>query len=599
MVSRIGLHILSLVLLWLLTTAAWAEAPIVATAVKTDLLVGETLKVEVVAQGKQVREPLIPRGAGIRFESRPTFQRTSYLLGKTTKRWTYRAKATAPGAWTIPPFHIRIDNRLYESNTIAVSVRRREEDEAPPAKEEPSPPARVPEQDSPTLDDVVFLETHVSERNPYQGEMFVLTMRLLALDEPGVVVHTPRSTTAPETDGFYTGKVTESEGREEINGLRYQVAQFRQPLFPTAPGEYTVGPWRWKGRVSGRTTQGMQTKELDLATDPIHVTVEALPDRPPGFSGAVGRFTVEARLVGGEAELGVPTGLILTVKGVGNPDAISPPPLPEIPWAQISAPESKTKHLDQRRFGEFEKTIRYPITPLEPGPHEIPTIPFCYFLPALGKYRSDEIGPFPVTVGPSKEDGSLVVLGGVGGVVSQTSQSYDDALEPLPGPAAAMAPYRPGHVSSAFALVLAPLGYLVVAVYLRRKQRFEADPAFAREYFARSVGRKRLDGVLQATEPADALFRALADYVADRLGANAAGITSQEANRLLMSAGVPADTLEGIGRVLRACERARYAGAALNRAEAAALVRAAGAAMDALEKHLGRQKSEDRSQETA
>ena len=86
-----------------------------------------------------------------------------------------------------------------------------------------------------------------------------------------------------------------------------------------------------------------------------------------------------------------------------------------------------------------------------------------------------------------------------------------------------------------------------------------------------------------AAEPAEELYRAVSGFVADKFNASDAGITSSDMRALLESRNAAPDLTESIVKILRACERARYAGVKLSSDEIEALTHAATAALDTLE----------------
>ena len=78
-------------------------------------------------------------------------------------------------------------------------------------------------------------------------------------------------------------------------------------------------------------------------------------------------------------------------------------------------------------------------------------------------------------------------------------------------------------------------------------------------------------------------FFALVGFVADTLSVPEAGMTSVDARRAIAERGMPNALAESVEKILRACERARYAGAALPEAELCALIDAAVHVMDQID----------------
>lgn len=107
-------------------------------------------------------------------------------------------------------------------------------------------------------------------------------------------------------------------------GELQEVRPFVQAFFPLRPGTLTIPSARMTYSLwgSGRFGPGDT-----LATEPVAVEVLPIPagDAPPGWDGAVGRYTLgisldRERLLPGETAV-----LTLTVRGAGNVEALSAP----------------------------------------------------------------------------------------------------------------------------------------------------------------------------------------------------------------------------------------------------------------------------------
>ena len=242
------------------------------------------------------------------------------------------------------------------------------------------------------------------------------------------------------------------------------------------------------------------------------------------------------------------------------------------------------------------KTFTYTITPLEAGPLQVPQIEFCYFDPTAKIYKTEKSGPFNLQVLRSAETTTRTLLSSSipaaekGGHVDVVG---DDILPLIAEPGR----LRPRHIPKPIvpAAAAAPaVGYVGLALFLRRKRRLEQDPRYARDYFARSKTEKRLGQVLDSPEPTEELYRAVSEFIADKLNLAASGITSSDAREALQARGISAELIETFSKVLRACERARYASVQLSRDEAIALVQAASAGIGQLERELKKSSSNGR-----
>ncbi|MBI3117584.1 MAG: BatD family protein, partial [Candidatus Hydrogenedentes bacterium] len=426
------------------------------------------------------------------------------------------------------------------------------------------------ETSAPTLEDTVVFECGVDKQEVYQGEPLTLTIRILELDNPNVGTIGRPQFEPPSTEGFYAGPMHQTDSRDIRNGWPYVVKELRQTLFPTGVGEYTVGTASWQATVRAITQQGLRTDQKALTTRPIPVTVKALPARPPGFTGAVGQF--QARLGMREQTLtqGVPTILELSIAGHGNPNAISAPELPPFSWAQVSGPEVDTQHDDQE-WTQIEKVFRYTLTPLEAGTFQTPALRFIYFDPARESFETEDLPPLSLQVEASTESHRLVAVGGSENAPQQDVKILAQDLLPIITGETALRARKSARASVAPTFLGPPILYGGFFAYMRRKRRLAEDPGYARRVFARARSQKRLAHLAKSGEPSEDLYRAVMGYIADVFNSNETGMTSHDAQALLEREGVDAEVGESLVKILRACERRRYAGVSLRQEEVQAL----------------------------
>ena len=506
-----------------------------------------------------------------------------------TQQVGYYVQATRTGKFTVPPITVEVDGKVLSTDPILLTVTdspQPSRGSATPAM--PAPSAANPAQNVEQLswNDVVFVESRADKTEVYQGAPLLLTLCLGKISLPGMQIGPTRSQEIhyPATEGFYATTTEPGATVENRNGKNYEVTQFHRMLYPTATGDLKIEAWRWEGIAA----YGFQQQAFRLETPPIDVRVKPLPDRPEGFSGAVGHFTIKAVLMRDEVIQGAPTQLVVRINGQGNPNAIAAPVVPKIPNAYVSDPDKQVAPTGDPSGVNVEKTFTYNITPLEAGSLAVPAIPFCYFDPDQGAYQTETTEPFAVRVLASAERAQVLVTreerpregSRVDVIGEDICPPVTDAgtLRPAPGWGTAI----PGVV------VVPVLAYGGVAVLMRRKRRFEHDTGFARDYFAKSKGRKRLRNVASATEPSEGLYRAVVGYIADKFNVPEAGLTASDITPLFESQGLGPEYAENFIKILRACDRAHYASARLSEDEIHALTEAAIASIDQTDRLLKR-----------
>ncbi len=554
------------------------------------------LQVRVEAEAKRIAEPVIPHADGIRFDRQARYRHSRRVLNQRVEERSYPAWAMREGLLTIPRVSVRIDGRNYLSEEVTVRVvRSRNKNRIPSSNQNDNKLRPVQPTTQLSVENIVMIESKVDKPQVYQGESMELILRLLTLDYGGVEVYYRggRTIPLPSLEGFYTGEISDSETLEERGGWKYRVREFRVPMYPTGSGKFTIGAWAWEGDVRWESPQGRRRMYRNLLTEPVPVLVKALPERPDGFSGAVGRFTMAAQLSEQEIVQGVPVQLLVRVTGWGNPDAVSAPVLPEISWGQVGEPRAETRRVEKSDWNHIEKRFVYDITPYEAGMLEIPKITFCYFAPAFKGYRSEKAGPFALRVRSAEESNAMVVVGGVTSNITSTQvEMVGEDLHPIFRKIAHLNRRPVFGVGYAWAMLLPPVLFTVFWLWTRRQWRLKTNPAYARRNRAYTKVRKSFSSIMARGDAGEALYRALVTYIADRVHMPSAGLTSADVKSLLDEAAAPPAMKEALVRVLRACERARYSGGALQKEEVAALLEAAQDCVQRLESEWGWRKEE-------
>ena len=546
------------------------------------VFVDQTFYIHIEGRGENVTIPAITNVDGLRINPRDVRQSTSFTLisggaMERTEKRSYAAVALSPGEYTIPEIDVIVDGQVYSTPPFEITAVR------------PSP-ASQPQRNSNelTVDDAVLLRMSTDKTEVYQGEPVLLSMQLWRIDYPNVTAGSHRGANIqdPSTEGFYSVELEPVTYSATEGPWNYIVTEQRHLLYPTGTGDLTIGSWHWEGVVRYPSKRGISLlfrEEAAISRDaePIVVTVKPLPNRPPDFSGAVGQFDVRASISNNVVQQGVPTALVVSVTGSGNPDAIGDPRLPAMPWAHVGDPERDTDSHISSADAQLvvTKSFKYPITPLEKGQFEVGPVTFTYFDPEREEYVTQEAGPFTLNVMESDETEPNVV-------VSRDIERDDDEvdiitedIQPIeadPGDLRSESP-APALVG---ALLLAPvLLYLAALFYALQRRRAQSDSAGIRSRRAIDRAMKRLASVETATDPLDELYRAMTAFVADRFDIPEAGLTSGDVEVQLAGRGFEQDARERLVNILRRCERVRYASHTLTPEELRALIKGGEAAV--------------------
>jgi len=545
---------------------AWADPEIVT--------VGNAFWLYVAGSGREVEFPRSISVDGLRFDpsKEQTVRRYTFAQGRSASTYTrgYYALASQAQTINVPPIQVTVDGKVMFTKAFTIFVQEPPENEL-------------------TEEDYLFIEMDVDKREVYQGEQILLTQRRWHIIDSAVSSGPRRGAliVPPTTEGFYAITLEETSSNDTKNRLRYAVNAERKILYPTRTGTLSIGPWHWEGIALERTGRTIFQKRYhySLDADTIPITVKPLPDRPPGFSGSVGTFNARAALSRNDLLQGVPEKLTITVTGKGNPSAIGAPHFEAPDWAYVTEPETNVTLTPSpgSPIPEVTKTFVYSITPLEAGDLTIPLIEFIWFDPEAEQYQTASMGPFKVTSQPSGEQNRPPTLSPDLATGDRTIRILAEDIRPVLARTGSIAVTH-GSGSSTAALSAAPvLIYILFALYMMRRRRFENDTGFARAHRAKPNALKALDAVVHSPEPEDELYRVVLSFVGHTLNINETGMTSNDIQEQLIEANFGPSLVDNAVKILRACERARYASQGLTENEIHALVHGARAFVNELD----------------
>ncbi|HEY3816418.1 MAG TPA: BatD family protein [Polyangiaceae bacterium] len=422
----------------------------------------------------------------------------------------------------------------------------------------PQPPtAMAPAKSGPSVR--AFAQVSLPKRTLYVGESVPITVQAYYLAGTGVTITGVPASNAVD---FTLSLGDAAQGRATIGDDSYLVVTWKGHLSPAKAGRYALRmkvpsslEWRAVQRRSaptpdaedgiasffdslGRSDQdgdlfaqmqqrmqrmmsqsfqdfdlgSVQKKDVVVESTGVDLDVEPLPaaGRPPAFSGAVGRFALEATVDSAHVRAGEPVDLHLVVRGHGNFDRVTTPGIPESAELKTYSPTTTE--------AEGAKTFEQAVVPQRPGAMEIPSVELAYFDPDLGRYATTRSVAIPLDVGPAQALASTHA-----GVVPDTVSG--PPLAPnvdLDGKA--VASLRPAYTHRGFWLAqLAPLGALAAAASLVvRRRRISADPRHAMRRRARHALRKLGAAMDSAVAMGDGpvFFAAARGALQQRLGAS-------------------------------------------------------------------------------
>ncbi|MFQ5495493.1 MAG: BatD family protein, partial [Phycisphaerae bacterium] len=298
----------------------------------------------------------------------------------------------------------------------------------------------------------------------------------------------------------------------------------------------------------------------------VSVTVKAPPaeGRPPDYTGAIGRFTLDVSARPTRVQQGQPITLSVSIRGT---------PLEGVAGPSLTGnPElaSRFDYAGDELVGDIErgaKVFRRAVFPKQSGEQTIPPITWSYFDPGSERYVTLSSPPIPIVVDPPAESASVAATvesepHGAGRETTLTVLS--GGLSPnVTDPRRALAT-QSVVVSNAWiaGLFLWPAAWLTMTLVMRHRGRLKDDVDFARRRGARRTALRRIQQTLRSNGTVDSrlhqLGRALTGYLADRTCRGAATVTPDEVRSLLTRNGLNESSVDRIVGFLEMCDAARY-----------------------------------------
>jgi len=344
--------------------------------------------------------------------------------------------------------------------------------------------------------------------------------------------------------------------------LSYFVYEIETQYASDKPGTYAFGPALLNGRfIAGVNAGRMIVKRFPVVAPAVEVEVASLDPAamPPGFSGAIGRFSISATATPLELRVGDPLTLELAVKPAPGSVSLEQVGAPDLTRQEALARDFVV--VDEKPIGEVaggEKRFRYALRPKRAGV-QIPALRFPYFDPQAEKYVDAATEPIALKVteavalgaqdvvgAPRANDDRGPVQASAGGIhqnVTELRDIRDERADP--------------RLVIAWIAGLAVF-YAALSTFVVRRRRLAGDWARQRRLRALKNARARLDAP-DAAAPGP-VRAALLGLCADLCHLAEAGLTAREADAALLRAGVSEPVRRELSALLERLEQAAYGG---------------------------------------
>lgn len=424
----------------------------------------------------------------------------------------------------------------------------------------------------------LFMTATASRTTVHEQEAILLTYKIYTL-----VDLTQLEGKLPTLDGFQIQEIplprTKEFSLEQYNGRNYRSVVWSQYLlFPQKSGKLTIPAITYEGTVVTRNRNidpfdaffngqsGYVEVKRKITTPALTINVSPLPNKPEGFSGAVGKFSVSSSISTKEVDANDAVTLKISVKGSGNMKLIS---TPEIAFPKdFETYDAKVNdNFQLTRTGlSGAKEFEYLFVPRHAGTYEIPAAKFIYFDTESRSYKTLTTEAYTLKVNKGKGGGGQSVSN-YSGQQQDVQQLNQDIRYIKTGDVEL---HQRGDTffgtwkyGLAYLLPLLIFGLVIVLGHKRMKAN--ANVALSRGRKANKVAFRRMKAAKKLLDAHDTgkfydeVLRALWGYVADKFNMSQETLNKENIAQSLQERQVPEENINQFLKVLNDCEFARYA----------------------------------------
>ena len=575
-----------LVLSILAITISASYAQSVRIQVQDACEVGQKINVRYIVDTQDVEDIQVGEFTGFEYLYGPsTSSQSSFQMinGKTTHTssvtFTYTLLAKEEGEHKLPSATIKLSDKTIRSNTATITVlpssggsqgctSSNSSSNSSSTGNRPSATGSVNARD-------LFITASANKTKVFEQEAVVLTYKLYTL-----VNIRQLSGDMPELDGFHcqelNNKAQLSLKYENYNGRNYGTAIWRQyVLFPQKSGKLTIPSISFDAEVvvtnhsadpfdfffgGGSLTQIVNKT---ISSPKVEIDVQSLPTPSPNnFSGAVGKFTMDATLSPQQLNANDAATLKLVVSGQGNMKLMKAPVVNAPKDFELYTPKETAKTTNTTSGAKGSITFDYVMVPRHGGNYTIPPVEFVYFNPDSKKYVTLTSDTFQLAVAkgqqvagtPMQEKEDLRILSSDIHYIKNGNPDIEESIDSF-------------FASTAYVLVYVSLTllFIVLLIAFHRYAKSNADLIRKRGKRAGKEAGKRLKQAHKLLKKQEVgpfyeeLLRALLNYVSDKLNIPMTHLSKENVSETLSSRGVDPTLIQQYMEVIESCEFARFA----------------------------------------
>ena len=525
--------------------------------------------------------PAISQGHSIQIINGAMTKNVNYTI-------TYVLLAQDAGNITIGPASIKVDKKRYKTQPLPIEISDKPSAgsaQASQGNSGSSDKSIEEEAQGQIAKDDLLLRVHISKQSVFKGEPLLATFKLYRR----VAIVGYEDIKFPSFNGFWTQDIDVSNAmwqRETLNGKVYESTVVKECLlYPQQAGTLVIEPAtitaiaqvivQSRRNIDPFFGGGHEVYNLrrKLQTPRVNITVKELPaGAPASFTGAVGKFSMEASLSADQLAANSAGTFTVKITGQGNLPFIQAPKL-TLPASFEQYNVKTTESINASAAGiSGYRQFEYPFIARAEGTYDVEPVEFSYFDPARMQYMTLRSRPLELEITPDAKGGGgdAYVVQGRGMSKEEVKMLGQDIRFIKLGNAQLRPVREPFLFGAAYWGLLVGILALFTAVYvaLRKQIRESQNAALVRGKRANKVAVQRFRVAKRYMEEQnrhafyEEMLRALWGYMGDKFNIPVANLTKENVREELHKRGVSAEESQRFTSIITKCDEAQYSPAA-------------------------------------
>ncbi len=558
------------------------EIQFTAQANRTKVALGENFQVSftINSSGSDFKAPNF---ADFRVLSGPN-QSTSVQIvnGNYSQSLTlsYILSPVKEGKFKIRPAKIKVGSKLLESNELTIEVLK---GQAPAQTQQnqqrQNTTNQKQESTSNNSSDDIFLKVSVNKTNAYIGEQINATYKVYYR----VNIQQYNVNKVPALTGFWSQDLDNPNAEsnaytENVNGTVYHVSEIKKTiLFPQRSGKLILDPLEMDfviQKQSNRRPQNIfdqffgtvENVKYSLKSQPVKIEVLPTPEnnKPLGYSGAVGNFTIDCKADKLKVKANEAINYIITISGKGNLKLLETPK-PTFPSDfETYDPKISEKVITNESGSSGTITYEYLIIPRHSGKFTIDPLAFSYFNPATKQYKELYTPAIELNIEKGDAEESTVISG----KDKEDVKMLADDIQYIKTDLDEINETGRYFFGTGFFYFLFALPFILMSLFLALWKKHEENSqnhTWLKSSKAKKIAIKKLSNAKKHIDNNEdkllyeEIFRALYGYLGDKLSIAVADLSKESISDSLSSKNIRQETINQLLETLDHCEYARFA----------------------------------------